>query len=97
MQQQGWNALKVVHVLSVETTAAATLFLTVFYWVGLVSGRVTADNIMKHGANNAVILGDVLLSRVPFASYHFQVRSCSRFRDLVASSGRHHAVSQLRI
>ena len=44
-----------------------------FYWVALASGSVTADNVMKHGANNGVILGDVLLSRVPFVSYHFQV------------------------
>ena len=68
-----WTVLKVIHLLSVETAATATLFLTVFYWIALASGPVTADNIMKHGANNGVALGDVLLSRVPFVSYHFQV------------------------
>ena len=69
-----WTALKVIHLLSVETAATATLFLTVFYWIALASGPVTADNVIKHGANNGVALGDVLLSRVPFVSYHFQVR-----------------------
>jgi len=68
-----WTALKVIHLLSVETAATATLFLTVFYWIALAAGPVTADNVMKHGANNGVALGDVLLSRVPFVSYHFQV------------------------
>lgn len=70
-----WTTLKVIHLLSVETAAAATLFLTVFYWVGLANGNVAADNYLKHGANNVVILGDVLLSRVPFVSYHYQVGS----------------------
>ena len=76
LQPQRWTAPKVIHLLSVETVAASTLFLTVFYWVALAGGRVTGDNIMKHGANNGVILVDILLSRVPFASYHFQVRPC---------------------
>ncbi len=70
-----WTTLKVIHLLSVETAATATLFLTVFYWIALAAGPVTADNVMKHGANNGVALGDVLLSRVPFVSYHFQVLS----------------------
>ena len=32
-QAARWDALKVVHLLAVETAASATLFLTVFYWV----------------------------------------------------------------
>lgn len=32
------------------------------------------DNILKHGVNNLCILADILASRVPFASYHYQVR-----------------------
>ena len=54
-----------------------TTCVAVFYWIALASGSVTADNVMKHGVNNGVILGDVLLSRVPFISYHFQVCACA--------------------
>jgi hypothetical protein len=46
----------------------------VFYWAALSGdGNTRADNIMKHGANNILILFDVLLSRNPFLSYHFWV------------------------
>ena len=31
------------------------------------------DNILKHGVNNAVLLLDVVLCRIPFVSYHYQV------------------------
>ena len=31
------------------------------------------DNVLKHGVNNFFILVDVLLSRQPFVSYHYQV------------------------
>jgi len=61
---------------------------------------VSADNIMKHGTNNAVILLDVVLSRIPFVSYHFQVSSfgtclqrhnlgLSCMRLITVSHGRH--------
>ena len=36
-------------------------------------GSVAPDNLLKHGINNVVILADVLFTRQPFASYHFQV------------------------
>jgi hypothetical protein len=46
----------------------------VFYWAALAGdGNRTADNIMKHGTNNILIFLDVILSRVPFLSYHFWV------------------------
>lgn len=35
---------------------------------------VAIDNVLKHGVNNFIILLDVLLSRQPFVSYHYQVR-----------------------
>ena len=48
--------------------------LQVFYWAALSGdGNRRADNIMKHGTNNILILLDVLLSRNPFLSYHFWV------------------------
>ena len=40
-------------------------------------GAYQVDNILKHGVNNIFILLDVFLSKQPFVSYHFQVRSRS--------------------
>ena len=71
---QRWTTLKVIHLLSVETAAAATLFLTISYWIWPGGGAITADNVIKHGVNNAVIVGDILLSRMPIVSYHYQAR-----------------------
>lgn len=57
-----------------------------FYWAALAgSGNRQADNIMKHGTNNILILLDIVLSRVPFVSYHFWVRCwahCLACRDM---------------
>jgi hypothetical protein len=51
--------------------------LQVFYWAALAGdGNRSADNIMKHGTNNILILLDVVLSRAPFLSYHFWVGAC---------------------
>ncbi len=50
----------------------------VFYWAALAgNGNRRVDNILKHGTNNALILLDIVLSRVPFVSYHFQVHTDS--------------------
>ncbi|KAK9863686.1 hypothetical protein WJX84_006530 [Apatococcus fuscideae] len=55
-------------------TATSTLFLSVFFWLLIYKkGPVAYDNALKHGVNNLVILGDILISRVQFISYHFQV------------------------
>jgi len=37
-------------------------------------GAYAIDNILKHGVNNLFILSDVLFSKQPMVSYHFQVR-----------------------
>lgn len=69
-----WTAVEAFYLLVFETSAASALFLTVFYWVALAGdGGVSADNLLKHGVNNVMILLDVMLSRVPFLSYHFHV------------------------
>lgn len=39
----------------------------------MVQAPMEVDNILKHGVNNAVLLLDVVLSRIPFVSYHYQV------------------------
>jgi hypothetical protein len=38
-----------------------------------VQGALAIDNILKHGVNNLFILLDILLSKQPMVSYHFQV------------------------
>jgi hypothetical protein len=38
-----------------------------------VQGALAVDNILKHGVNNVFILLDILLSKQPMISYHFQV------------------------
>lgn len=35
--------------------------------------KVYLDNTFRHGANVALMLADILLSRVPLVSYHVQV------------------------
>jgi hypothetical protein len=61
----------------VDLQALAVVVLQVFYWAALSGdGNTRADNIMKHGTNNILILLDVLLSRNPFLSYHFWVGTC---------------------
>ena len=36
-------------------------------------GALAIDNTLKHGVNNIFILLDILLSKQPMVSYHFQV------------------------
>jgi hypothetical protein len=44
----------------------------------VLQGRPAIDDVLKHAVNNSVILVDVLLSRTPFVSYHYQVETlCS--------------------
>ena len=73
-----WTWCEVVFQVVNETSAACSLFVAVFYWAALSGdGSSNVSNKMKHGLNNVLILGDVLLSRVPFVSYHFQVQQIS--------------------
>ena len=39
----------------------------------LLQSDIAIDNLLKHGINNGFILMDVVFSRVPFVSYHYQV------------------------
>ncbi|KAK9808471.1 hypothetical protein WJX73_009871 [Symbiochloris irregularis] len=68
-----WSLLAVTYCLVAEVNATATLFLSIFYWAIIFRGNPAPDNILKHGVNNAMILADICLTRVPFHSYHFQV------------------------
>ncbi|EIE23835.1 hypothetical protein COCSUDRAFT_62367 [Coccomyxa subellipsoidea C-169] len=69
-----WSVVLKLYCLVSETNAAATLFLSAFFW-GFVAKKsdIAIDNLLKHGINNGFILMDVLFSRVPFVSYHYQV------------------------
>ena len=70
-----WTLLEKVFCLLFQTVASATLFLTVFYWSFLANGNRDADNLMRHGFNNVMIAMEIVLSRMPFVSYHYQVRA----------------------
>lgn len=73
-----WAWYEAVFQVVNETSAACSLFVAVFYWAALAGdGSSNVSNKMKHGLNNVLILGDVLLSRVSFVSYHFQVQQAS--------------------
>ncbi|KAI3424196.1 hypothetical protein D9Q98_009552 [Chlorella vulgaris] len=70
-----WSLLAKVHLLSVEVAYPAELFLTVFYWAALAeySSSPLGSTLMVHGINNVFMLADVVLSGIPFVSYHFQL------------------------
>ncbi|BDA46508.1 hypothetical protein COCOBI_08-6020 [Coccomyxa sp. Obi] len=69
-----WSVVLKLYCLISECNAASTLFLSAFFW-GFVARQedVAIDNLLKHGVNNFFILLDVVFSRVPFVSYHYQV------------------------
>jgi len=66
--------LNVTYLLTSQTVATATVFLSFFYWTFLFSpsAPIEIDNLLKHGVNNVVLLLEVFLCRTPFISYHFQ-------------------------
>lgn len=75
-----WSRLEALYLLLAQTTAVGSLFVSVFYWAFLAgNGDRSPDCIMKHGTNNLVLLAEVFCSRLPFVSYHWQVRLCSNF------------------
>lgn len=43
--------------------------------IHVLQSDIAIDNLLKHGINNLFILLDVLFSRVPFVSYHYQART----------------------
>ena len=57
------------------TTAVSAVVLTAFYWALIHKKKdgIKIDSVFKYGANVVVILLDLLLSRIPIVTYHFQV------------------------
>jgi hypothetical protein len=73
-----WDALSTAHLLLMETAVTAGLFITVGFWLGIVlvtKAPVTPgiSNYMKHAGTCVLLLLEVLLTRLPFVSYHLQV------------------------
>ncbi|KAG2486116.1 hypothetical protein HYH03_015211 [Edaphochlamys debaryana] len=71
-----WDPLSALALLSMQMAITASLFLDVYYWAVLVAangGEVEAPaTILKHAANLCICLLEVLLTRMPIVSNHFQ-------------------------
>ena len=75
-----WGWWSVTHQITMEVAITSAFFLTVFYWLVLVflleyDVTIDVNTFMKHGANCLLALLEVVLTRIPFVSYHFLVRS----------------------
>ncbi|KXZ44077.1 hypothetical protein GPECTOR_74g691 [Gonium pectorale] len=72
-----WDVLSLAHQLTMEVSVVCALFLTLFYWGGLVGlagepyNRRSAANYMKHAGNSVLALAQVVCTRLPIVSYHF--------------------------
>lgn len=79
-----WPLLDRVYLVLLEVVATATLLATVVYWPAQRRhlSRVAKAAYLMEGANAGILLLEVLLSRVPIVSYHWQVSivSCHRCR-----------------
>ncbi|KAF6266326.1 hypothetical protein COO60DRAFT_447215 [Scenedesmus sp. NREL 46B-D3] len=71
----GWSAANRAYHLMLETASAASIMLTIFYWVAdyVPGSGVRVDNPFKHGASAGLLLLDLAVSRAPLVSYHIQV------------------------
>jgi hypothetical protein len=73
-----WDFWSVAHLLLMQTAATAGLFITVYFWLGITlvtKTKLSAGivNYFEHGGNCVLLLLEVLLTRIPFVSYHFQI------------------------
>ena len=92
MQEMHWPLLDRVYLILLEVVATATVLATVVYWPAQRKkhSRVARAAYLMEGANAGVLLLEMLLSRVPFVSYHWQVSIvCRHGRRLCATCGRH--------
>ena len=92
MQEMHWPLLDKIYLILLEVVATATVLATVVYWPAQRRNlsRVAKAAYLMEGANAGVLLLEVLLSRVPWVSYHWQVSIvCCHGRRLCASCGRH--------
>lgn len=73
-----WDCLSCAHCIIMEVATTAAFFVSFWYWVGIVaiaqSGfAVNGGTLMAHAGNVVVALLQVVLTRLPIVSYHFQV------------------------
>jgi hypothetical protein len=71
-----WDPLSVSHLLVAEVAVTAALFVTIFFWggvVGLGGGReqLDATSYVAHAGNSGAAVLLLLLTRLPVASPHF--------------------------
>ncbi|KAI8472734.1 MAG: hypothetical protein J3K34DRAFT_519450 [Monoraphidium minutum] len=77
--REEWDWLSVSHCLVMQTATSAAFCVAVWFWVGLVgvAGEAVdtsdASTLMAHAGNVGIALLQVLLTRLPFVSYHFQL------------------------
>ncbi|EFJ43458.1 hypothetical protein VOLCADRAFT_96308 [Volvox carteri f. nagariensis] len=76
VEVEEWDLLSTAHCLAMEVAVVSALFLTIFFWVGLVaiSREIpydTPSNYMRHAGNSGLALAQVVLTRLPIVSYHF--------------------------
>ncbi|KAF8057906.1 DEGP5 [Scenedesmus sp. PABB004] len=71
----GWAVQDRLYHLCLETACAASIMLTIFYWVAeYVRGSpIRVDNPLKHGGSAGLLLLDFAISGTPLISYHIQV------------------------
>ncbi|KAF6262251.1 hypothetical protein COO60DRAFT_1497111 [Scenedesmus sp. NREL 46B-D3] len=75
--KQKWDCLSCLHCIIMEVATTAAFFVSFWYWVGVVviggsSFTVNGGTMMAHAGNVVVALLQVLLTRLPIVSYHFQ-------------------------
>jgi len=73
--QNSWDPLKKLHPLIFGVIAPALAFLTALYWAVLYEGDTfDFENVMRHGLSALLSVIDLLMTRIPIVSYHFQIR-----------------------
>jgi hypothetical protein len=70
-----WALPQKAHLLLYVTAAVCSLTATAFWWLAIYkpADGLRPDGPVEHGASAALLLADLLLSRSPIVSYHFQV------------------------
>ncbi|WIA35042.1 hypothetical protein OEZ86_003533 [Tetradesmus obliquus] len=76
--KEKWDCLSCCHCIIMELATTAAFFVSFWFWVGIVSlarsaFSVNGGTMMAHVGNVVVALLQVVLTRLPMVSYHFQV------------------------
>ena len=76
MQASEWDILDKLYVLALSTAAPAAVMVPVLYWH---KGSVPTAECVLQSTAIALLLVEVMLSRAPFVSYHFQVKTVCHY------------------